>query len=104
MSEDREYGLIVSFPDQSHSFVHGFEAGEIWKDMERREEIKRNVHTANRLVIERMADALGYDLAFEDCALGGVTYDEWLVMTATPTPEAPPRSRFRVVQGGLSDA
>ena len=32
--EPTEYGLIVSFPDESASFTNGFEAGAIWERME----------------------------------------------------------------------
>lgn len=63
MSEDHEYGILVSFEDQSGSYVHGFEAGQIWEAMTRCDPlIEKTVHTANKETIKRMAHAEGYDV------------------------------------------
>lgn len=61
---DKEYGLLVSFPDDSHSFVHGFEAGQTWQKMEAGDvaEIEVTTHVKNREVMRRMAGALGWEI------------------------------------------
>jgi hypothetical protein len=57
-----KWGLILSFPDQSASFAHGFEAGKIWNDMQRGGQAELAYHTSpeNRELIRRMADHLGW--------------------------------------------
>lgn len=52
-----EHRLLVSFPDQSKSFVHGFEAGQIWQRLRDGEPLIENqlIHRANVEVIDRMA-------------------------------------------------
>jgi hypothetical protein len=59
-----KYRLLVSFPDDSASFAHGFEAGQIWQRMGDGDlaELELTTHTANREVIRRMADNLGWDV------------------------------------------
>ena len=67
MSEDNEeFGLIVSFDDQSHSYVHGFEAGMIWQRMQAgaEAEIDTLIHTVNTETVRRMAVAEGWDAKF----------------------------------------
>jgi hypothetical protein len=59
-----EHSLLVSFPDQSETFVLGFEAGQIWADLERRGRADRTVHVKNQEVIRRMARAQGYNVEF----------------------------------------
>lgn len=60
-----DHSLLVSFPDQSHSFVHGYEAGMIWEMMQRGDPlINRTVHAANVRVLQRMAEASGYTAEF----------------------------------------
>lgn len=67
MSEDQEYGILVSFEDQSGSYVHGFEAGQIWESMTRIDPvIEKTVHTTNKETIHRMAHAEGYDIKWTD--------------------------------------
>lgn len=64
MSDD-DFKCLVPFPDESPSFVYGFESGMIWQRMESDEtEIETNVplHYENRKVFERMASARGYDV------------------------------------------
>lgn len=64
-----DFSLIFSFPDDSESFVLGFEAGQIYNRMVDGEaEIDRTdipVHTANRECFDRMARAMGYVGRFE---------------------------------------
>lgn len=77
---DRSYSLLVSFPDDSHSFVHGFEAGKLWEQMESGDvaEIEMTTHVANREVIRRMADHLGWELEVADTLVEG-----WDITTLT---------------------
>lgn len=62
-----EMSLLVSFPDQSETFMLGFEAGMIWQEMEggalsidRGFESGTPIHAGNLEVIVRMAAARGY--------------------------------------------
>jgi len=68
MSEREECRLLMSFDDQSKSFVHGYECGQIWEAMSRKEPIDRIVHTANKGQLKQMADVLSYrvDIAASD--------------------------------------
>ncbi len=53
-----EYSLIVSFPDQSETFVLGFEAGMIWEKLQAGVlDFDLTIHTANTEVIQRMCEA-----------------------------------------------
>lgn len=78
MSEDvtpdaAEFRCLVPFPDNSQSFVHGFEAGMIWQQMvDGIQEIEPLVglHGENIEVFRRMASAQGYDFDSEDCGGG----------------------------------
>jgi hypothetical protein len=58
------WALIISFPDQSASFAHGFEAGKIWNDMQRGDKAGLAYHTSpeNRELLRRMADHLGWHI------------------------------------------
>lgn len=87
MSEDANYGLIVSFEDQSASFVNGFEAGELWQRMRNgaEAEIEATVHTANRETITRMGIAEGWAVEFS-----ATEYEEWITLRMTKQ-MAPPR-------------
>jgi len=82
MSDDKnsgdavEFKPLVSFEDQSHSYVHGFEAGILWQKMQERPEwIKSELpyHNENYQTILRMATASGY-IAHTD----GVVIDGWV--------------------------
>lgn len=88
------YGLVISFPDQSESFVHGFEAGEIYKELELGvTSVKPPVpiHTANKEIICRMCDVHGYDVEFTDS-----DYEEWTYISITKRPEH--RHKLRVIK------
>lgn len=96
---EETYGLIVSFPDQSDSFVHGFEAGMIWEMMKAPiTHFVMTVHTANEEVIRRQADAADKDVAFEPTGYEG--WSNMTVLDRLPKP-ARARKRFKVFQGGL---
>jgi hypothetical protein len=100
MSEET-YGLIVSFPDQSDSFVHGFEAGMIWEMMKAPvTHFSMTVHTANEEVIRRQASAADKDVMFER-----VGYEGWSKMTLIDRLPKTIRARakFKVIQGGLTE-
>jgi hypothetical protein len=75
MDEPQEYGLIVSFEDQSPSYVHGFEAGIIDARMKSgaEAEIEVVVHTENRETLRRMAVAYGWSVEFVDTEVEGWT-------------------------------
>lgn len=83
-----EYGLIVSFEDQSASYVHGFEAGGLSARMrdevssEDLEGFQITVHAANRVTIERMCAAYGWNAKFD-----GTDFPEWLYLTLTRAPK-----------------
>lgn len=92
MSEE-QYGLIVSFPDQSQSFVLGFEAGMIWKRLESGEaEFSETVHADNRDVIERMVEAMGLSVRMIDTHVEG-----WIIANI----HRQTRPKLNLVNGGL---
>lgn len=68
MSEEdqSDYRLIVSFPDESSSFVNGYEAGAIGYRMEHTAEqvIEETVHTENCEVFQRMCAGFGWEVEF----------------------------------------
>lgn len=64
-SDEEEFACLMPFFDQSHSFVHGYECGQIWETMGRGEPIERIVHAANLGQLRRMADVLCYRVEFE---------------------------------------
>ncbi|WP_331373828.1 hypothetical protein [Sinorhizobium chiapasense] len=93
MADTDELRCLVPFPDQSHSFVHGFEAGMISQQMTNGEQLiggKEGFpkHVANTEVFRRMAAARGYDLEIEpyDDQYAYFTFTKW-------------KQRFKVVGG-----
>lgn len=63
----QEFGLLVSFPDGSPSFVNGYEAGMIWEAMQRGDDvIERTVHAENIPVLRRMATVCRYEMHLAD--------------------------------------
>ena len=103
MSSDEsvDFKPLVSFPDGSSSFVHGFEAGMIWQQMQAGETPIGShglpYHTENVEVIKRMADAAGYqiiDISRVDAC--------WTTMILDKLPQSKPPPRFTVIEGGLS--
>jgi hypothetical protein len=87
-----EFRCLVPFPDESHSFVHGFEAGMVWQRMNAKERLIDNpiaYHKANREVLINMAAAQGYDILEDtDCD------DTWIMMTFEKRAR-----RFAVIDG-----
>jgi hypothetical protein len=78
------YELVLAFPDQSPSFVHGFACGRIWQAMTEfpGRDLVETVVSEVRPTIEAMAMAKGWTENFTE--LG----DGWLeVRLRTPTPE-----------------
>ncbi len=89
------WGLIVSFPDASPSFVHGFEAGTISERFTsgREAEIERlTVHAANEEVIRRLCVAHGWECEFQPCTdETEKEYDEYRVVTLRKVAKAADR-------------
>lgn len=93
---ESEMTLLVSFPDQSESFVLGFEAGQIWQEMDGEGKflIDRGynegipIHSDNMTVIQNMARVRGYELKTKRTGLG-----EWtgIQLTYVGTGKAKPR-------------
>ncbi len=66
MTNNTEHNLIVRFDDQSPSFVHGFEAGQVWEQIEKKRSIiNRTVHAINEDLFRRMARDHGYSISVE---------------------------------------
>jgi hypothetical protein len=74
-----EFGLLVSFPDQSHSFTHGFEAGTIWQKLTDGEILIEElmVHRVNCEMIDRMG--LHFECSVEWKSVEW--FDEWALVT-----------------------
>lgn len=99
MGEHVEHGLIVSFTDESDSFVHGFEAGMIWQRLQSGEpEIFATIHTENAEVLRRMAAATGYALALEEVAAVAGWLNARLMSPGSF--HSDPRRGLRVLTGG----
>lgn len=63
--QDAEWRPMVAFEDQSASYVHGYEAGMIWQQMQdEHAEIDVIVHLENKETLRSMADAAGYEMAY----------------------------------------
>ena len=99
-----EWGLVVAFTDESHSFVHGFEVGQISEQLKRGDmaEIERlTVHAANEEVIRRMCIAYGWSCEFEPCKdEADQVYETYRVVTMRKVktePERPNPHGLRVV-------
>lgn len=93
MIDDAEYGLIVSFPDQSQSFTLGFEAGMIWQRIQSGEvSLEATTRVENRQVLERMAFASGLSCSLESSGIEG-----WDNLKMSPK-----KTSLYLIQGGLS--
>lgn len=94
MSKDVEYGLIVKFPDSSHSYVHGFESGIAWNRIENGEtDFSMTIHTENSEVFTRMAAAMSLSVSITDTEVEG-----WRVAVFSK-----PEKRFKIISGGITD-
>ena len=63
------FGKILTFPDQSKSFVHGFEAGTTFNILVQEVayyEPPFGLHEANRDLFKAMAERLGYYMVAKD--------------------------------------
>jgi hypothetical protein len=66
---------VVTFVDESESFVHGFEAGLVWAQIEAGAQVvERTVHAANQRLFRRMAGRMGYRFEFERSEVDGWAY------------------------------
>ena len=96
--KDVEQALMVSFPDQSDSFVHGFEAGMIWQRMQAGEAVIESplpYHFANCEVFHRLAEAGGYDI---ECHEVKDMEMEWTEVSFMKRPDTPKPPALRVVK------
>jgi hypothetical protein len=102
MGENVDFKPLVSFPDQSASFVNGFEAGMIWQQMQDGDSLIGShglpYHAENVEVIKRMAEAAGYQVIdvspVDEC---------WTTVIIDKLPNAKPAPKFTIIQGGLVD-
>lgn len=98
MADDTSgWQLLVAFPDESPSFVHGFEAGRIWQRMKVNDEaeIWATTHPENREVIRRMADAEGWSVEVTPTDVEG--WDRTLLTKRSAPRERPNPHGLRVV-------
>jgi hypothetical protein len=77
---DGEYSLAMPFVDQSPSFAHGFECGQLWEQMKRGETIEGElINAQNREQVEKMCRRFRYEYIIGDSA------DGWYSFSAKPT-------------------
>ena len=76
------YGLVISFPDQSESFVNGFESGMFWEFLKSGGVCLLTMHTANEEVFLRIARHYGRSVEFKRLGDG---WSEAKVTTGTTT-------------------
>ena len=101
--QDNEMGLLVSFPDQSESFALGFEAGQIWQEMDGKGKLVIDrgydegipVHSDNITVIQNMARVRGYEIKTKRTGLG-----EWTGVQLTYVGTGKAKPRLSVVPHG----
>jgi len=90
-----EYGLIVSFPDQSETFTLGVEAGMFWQRIESGERrFSLTAHTCNLEVLRRMAGAHNLMLDAWPSEVEG-----WADVEVF---EPEPRPKLQLIRGGLA--
>jgi hypothetical protein len=89
--------LLYAFPDQSGSFVHGFEAGQLSVEMRAKEAVIDRgyeegfpIHTANVELLARMCACYGYTMETQP-----TEYAEWTA--ARMTLNLKPRPALTVV-------
>lgn len=75
MSDDKAtWECILAFDDQSESFVHGFEAGKIYTNMDQNPlMIQQTLHKANTKLFIKMARLKGYEIEIRETIC-----DEWV--------------------------
>ncbi len=77
MSKSDTYNIVMPFLDQSNSFTHGFECGQIWQLLGTGKPIVRRLcHTKNQEQIRLMCKRFHYNFLMEK-------YDhDWSYLTA----------------------
>lgn len=71
------HGLILPFPDQSPSFCHGFEAGNVWTELKTKTFVDgRTVRVENTEVLKAIAAHYGYTATLVESEVEG-----WLYMS-----------------------
>ena len=95
--DDTGFSCVLAFPDQSESFVLGFEAAPYWQRLRNGETLVKTdggfpVHQANDELFERMATAAGY--AYSKELVDGC----WMNVRFEKRTQA----RFAVITGGAS--
>lgn len=97
--DDAGYSLVLAFPDESPSFAHGFEAGEIYSLMKQGAlEIDRGmteglpVHEENAALFHSMASVQDYTVET------GVASDGWIPMRFMKMPDNSKKPRLRIVE------
>lgn len=88
-----EFGLAVSFVDQSPSFTNGFEMGILWNRMEGgRDPIEMMIHAENAEQVHRMAKHLDWIVN----AIAPIA-DGWSKVYLSKAPENP-HPHLRVIK------
>jgi len=71
------YGLLMPFIDDSNSFVHGFECGQIWTLIEQKKPLEKYlIHKSNEKQVRMICDR-----AYYSCAIETID-DTWSYVTA----------------------
>jgi hypothetical protein len=98
--EEVEYKLLISFPDQSPSFVHGCEFGMIYQRAKEGHLFEQEtVHAANQEVLTRMCESLNQICEFKIVTdENGVLYKEWLYFTTHFSIDKPRKDHLSVVK------
>lgn len=99
--EDRAFALVVSFPDQSATFCHGFEAGQLWQRMTSGTEatIEATTRVENREVIRRCASALGWTVSVQPSEIEG--WDFTTMEKVGPPPASRNPHGLQLIEGGV---
>ena len=93
--KNAEWKPLVAFSDdESSSYVHGFEAGVIWQQMEdKHAEIDATVHVENEGTLQNMANAAGYAMIFNV-----LTHDDWQGWAVVQFTRRPVRGHLSIVE------
>lgn len=72
MSDDEGWGLVLPFDTDEPEFCRGFEAGQIWEQLQRGDDIDRMIHAENSEMVMRMCEKTGREFRAEDVG------DDWM--------------------------
>lgn len=99
-TETAGYSLAVSFPDESPSYTHGFEAGGIWQRMKAGREvtITATTHVENREFFRRAAVAEGWSCSIQPTTVEG--WDELTLVKEFARSTRPNPHGLRVIEAG----